>query len=118
MRRRPAEKSQKVAEKSQRVAGTDSNEIGIIGSCHLCLSPAAALRVVSFPMAVCSESHEDATDRREFSLSIAERRTEAAKRSSVFSQLFTFFMFGAYRELTRIVACSENGRRCEVSTEG
>jgi len=79
---------------------------------------ATPLRVVSFPTAVCSESHEDASDRRDFALSIAERRTEAAKPSSVFSQLLALFMVCAHRDPTRLDACFENGLRCEVSTEG
>ena len=74
--------------------------------------------VGSFQLAVFSESHIDATDRRDFALSLAERRNEAAKLSSIFGQMVALFMLRAHRDATRLDACLETGRRCEVSTEG
>ena len=68
-----------------------------------------ALRVVSFELAVFSQSPRDGDNGLDSALSIAERRAAAAVSSSVFVELLALFMVCAHRDPTRLNACFENG---------
>jgi hypothetical protein len=79
---------------------------------------AAWLRVFGFQCSVFSESQERVAERRDLALLISGGRADAAKSSSVFSQLPALFMISAHGDPTRLEACFEMRRRCEVDTEG